>query len=82
MGSRNSQEAPYLQLVGYEEHSFAFGSTLDGFMEDVRTHTSINSTERVIQQQYGLLTVEGTCQAHSLSLPSTQVGTSLPDLEK
>lgn len=80
--ARNFQTVPYLQLVGYKEHRLAFGDTPDSFMEDVVTHTSINSAERVIQEKYGPLTVEGTCQAHSLTLPSTQVGTSLSNLER
>lgn len=74
---RNLLTAPYLQLVGYKEHRLAFGGTPDSFMEDVGTNTSINRTERVIQEKYGPLAVEGTSQAHSLTLPSTQVGTSL-----
>ena len=71
---------PYLQLVGYKEHRLAFGGTPDGFMEDVGTHTSIHSAERVIQEKYGPLAVQGTCQAHSLPLASTQVGASLSNL--
>lgn len=58
---RNSQAVPYLQLVGYKEHRLAFGGTPDGFMEDVGTHTSIHGAERVIQEKYGPLAVEGTC---------------------
>lgn len=50
----------YLQLVGHKEHGLAFGSTSDGFIEDVGTHTSIDCTERVVQQKDGALTVEGT----------------------
>lgn len=73
---------PYLQLVGYKEHCLAFGEAPDSFMEDMGTHTSINSAERVIQEKYGPFTVEGTSQAHSLTLPSTQVGTSLSNLER
>lgn len=72
----------YLQLVGYKQHGLAFGSTFDGFIEDVGAHTSVNSTERVIQQEDGALAVEGTRQAHSLTLSSAQVGTSLSNLQR
>lgn len=77
---RNSQTVPYLQLVGYKEDRLAFGDTPDGFMEDMGTNTSIDGAEGVIQEKYGLLAVEGTSQAHPLTLPSTQVGTSLSNL--
>lgn len=71
----------YLQLVGDKEHRLAFGDTLDSFIEDMRTHTNIDCTKRIIQEKYGSLTVEGTSQAHSLTLPSAQVGPSLTNLE-
>lgn len=71
----------YLQLVGDKEHRLAFGDTFDSFVEDVRTHTSINCTQGIIQEKYGSLTVEGTSQAHSLTLPSAQVGSSLTNLK-
>lgn len=73
---------PHLQLVCYKEHRLVFGNTLDSFLEDMGTHASINSAERIIQEKYGPFTIEGTCQAHSLTLPSTQVGTSLSNLER
>ncbi len=70
----------HLQLMGYEENSLAFGDTLDGFMEDMGTNTSVDGTQGVVQEENGPLAVEGTSQAHSLTLPSTQVGTSLSNL--
>lgn len=77
---RSAQTVPYLQLVGYKEHRLVFGNTPDSLTEDMGTHTGINSAQRVIQQEYGPFAVEGTCQAHSLTLPSAQVGTSLSNL--
>lgn len=71
---------PHLQLMRYKEHRLVFSSTPYGFTEDVGTHTSIDSTQRVIQQEYGSLTVDCTGQADSLTLPSTQISTSLPNL--
>lgn len=72
----------YLQLVGDKEDRLAFANTHDSFMEDMRAHTSINSTQRIIQENYGPLTVEGSGQAHSLTLPSAQVCTSLSNLQQ
>lgn len=66
----------------YKEHSFAPSSTTDGIVEEVGAHVGINGTERVVQEQYGPVAVQGTCQAHSLTLPTTQVSTSLPNLEQ
>lgn len=77
---RVSQTAPHLQLVGDKEHRLSFADTPDSFTEDIGTHTGVHSAERVIQEKYGPFTVEGTSQAHSLTLPSTQVGTSLSNL--
>lgn len=77
----NSQMVFYLQLVGDKEHRLAFGNTPDSFMEDMRTHTSIHCAQRVVQEKYGPLTVEGTSQTHSLTLPSAQVGPSLTNLQ-
>lgn len=52
---------PYLQLVGHKKHCFVFSNTPDSFTEDMGTHASINSAERVIQEKNGPVTVEGTC---------------------
>lgn len=79
---RNNDRQIYLQLVGYKEDRPAFGNTHDSFLEDMGTHTRIDSTEGVIQEKDGPVTVEGTCQADSLTLPSTQVHTSLSNLER
>lgn len=76
----NSPPGSYLQLMGYKEHGPAFGGTLNSLMEDVGTHTCIDCTQRVIQEQDGSLAVNGASQAHSLALPSAQVGPSLADL--
>lgn len=72
----------YLQLMRYKEYGFAFSGPPNGFTEDMGAHTGINSTERVIQEKNGPLTVECTRQAHSLTLPSTQVGTPLANLKR
>lgn len=77
----NQRLSPHLQLVCYKEHSLVFSSPPNCFIEDVGTHTRINSTERVIQKQYGPLTVECTCQAHSLTLSSAKISAPLPNLE-
>lgn len=79
---RSVQAGLYLQLVGDKEHRLAFGKTHDSFMEDMRAHTSIDSTERIIQENYGPFTVQGSGQAHSLTLPSTQVCPSLSNLQQ
>lgn len=76
------QIAPHLQLMGYKEYRLAFGGTPYSFIKDMGTHTSVNSTERVIQEKYGPLAVQCTSHAHSLTLSPTQVGTSLPNLER
>lgn len=75
------QMVPYLQLVGHKEHRLSFGYASDCFMEDMGTHASIHRAERVIQEKNGPLAVESTRQAHSLTLPSAQVGASLSNLE-
>lgn len=67
--------------MGDEEHRLAFGGAPYGFVEDLGAHTSIDSTERVVQEEDGPLAVECTSQAHSLTLSPTQVSTSLPNLD-
>lgn len=76
------QTVPYLQLVGHKKHRLVYGGTPDSFVEDVGADKSVDGTERVVQEEYGPLAIEGTRQAHSLTLPSAQVGTSLSNLQR
>lgn len=67
--------------MGYKQDCPAFSNTHDSFLEDIGAHTGINSTEGVIQEKNGSLAVEGPSQTQSLTLPSTQVDTSLSNLD-
>lgn len=45
--------------MGYKQDGPAFSNTHDSFLEDVGTHTGVDSTEGVIQEKNGSLAVEG-----------------------
>lgn len=76
-----SLDETHLQLVGYKQDCPAFSNTHDSSVEDVGAHTGIDSTEGIIQEKNGLLAVEGPSQTQSLSLPTTQVGAPLSNLD-
>lgn len=67
--------------MGYKKDCPSFSNTHDSFLEDLGAHTCIDSTEGIIQQKNGPLTVEGPSQTHSLTLPSTQVDAPLANLD-
>ncbi len=52
----------------------------DGVVKDVVGHVGVEGAERVVQDVNVPVTVEGTGQADSLALPTTQVGATLTDL--
>lgn len=66
--------------MGDEDDGLVVKMLLDGVMEDVIRHVGIKSAKGVIQDVNVPVTVEGTGQADSLSLPATQVGPALPNL--
>lgn len=68
--------------MGDEDDGLVVKMLLDGMMEDVIRHVGIKSAKRVIQDVDVPITVEGTGQADSLSLPTAQVGPALPNLIK
>ena len=53
---------------------------LDGVVEDVVSHMSIQCAQRVIQNVDGPVTVQGSSQADPLTLTATEVGTPLANL--
>lgn len=71
----------YLKLMCDKDDGLALGHCADGVVEELRAHVGVHGTERVVQEQDGLLAIQGTCQAHPLALPATQVGTPLTYLE-
>lgn len=79
---KGSLDETHLQLVGYKQDCPSFSNTHDSFVEDLGTHTGIDSTEGIIQEKNGPLAVEGPSQAQSLALPTTQIDAPLSNLDK
>lgn len=77
-----SLDETHLQLVGYKQDCPSFSNTHDSLLEDLGTHTGIDSTEGIIQEKNGPLAVEGPSQAQSLALPTTQIDSPLSNLDK
>lgn len=77
---RPRQEEVYLQLVGDEHDGLVVELPLDGAVEDVVGHVGIEGAERVVQDVNVPVAVKGAGQTDSLALPSTQVGSTFPDL--
>lgn len=74
------QEEVYLQLVSDEDDGLVAKLLPDGVAEDVVGHVGVEGAEGVVQDVNVPVAVEGTGQADSLALPTTQVGTTLADL--
>lgn len=72
----------YLQLVCDKHNGLVTQLLPDGISENVIGHVSVQRAERVIQEVDVAVTVQGSCQADSLALTSTQVGPSLTHLLK
>ena len=72
----------HLQLVGDEEDGLLPGGPADGVVEEVGANAGIQRAQRVVQEQDGAPAVEGAGQAHPLPLPATQVGATLPNLQR
>lgn len=66
--------------MGDEDDGLVAKLLPDGVTEDVVGHVGVKGAERVVQDVHVPVTVEGTGQADSLALPTTQVGTTLTDL--
>lgn len=77
-----SLDETHLQLMGYKQDCPSFSNTHDSLLEDLGTHTGIDSTEGIIQEKNGPLAVEGPSQAQSLALPTTQIDSPLSNLDK
>lgn len=79
---RDTRKRSYLQLVGDEHHGLMTQLLPDGVSKDVIGHMSVQGAERIVQEVDVAVAVQGSGQADSLTLTSTQVGPSLTHLVK
>lgn len=70
----------YLQLVCNKYDSPFPGRTVNGVVEEMGSHMSVQGTEGIIEQQDGSVTVKRPGKTHSLPLTPTQIGSSFPNL--
>lgn len=66
--------------MSHKDHSFVAKLLLNGIVEDVIGHVSIQDTEWIVQDINVPVTVDRTGQADSMALPTTQIGTTLSNL--
>lgn len=71
----------HLQLMGDEEDGLVAGGPTDGAVEKARAYVGVQRAKRVVEQDDGPLAVEGTGQAHPLTLAATQVSAAFTNLQ-